>query len=100
MLFRYWTVSYRPTPFSLDRWGLGVIIEEAQSGGVVYQFVDPKVGAQQKALSSSMNAHIQSLVRHLQGYRSEQEGLPLGQSVSPGNPLQEWSVDSLSLIHI
>lgn len=95
MLFRYWTVSYRPTPFSLDRWGLGVIIEEAQSGGVAYQFVDPKsVGAQRKAFSSSMNAHIQSLVKHLQVYCSEQEGLPLGQSVSPGNPIQEWSVDS------
>lgn len=40
MRFKYWTVRMRPTPMSISTIGVGVIVEDTQSGIINYQFVE------------------------------------------------------------
>lgn len=39
MRFKYWTVRMRPTPMSISTIGVGVIVEDTQSGIIAHRFV-------------------------------------------------------------
>ena len=39
MRFKYWTVRMRPTPMSISTIGMGVIVEDTQSGIIAHRFV-------------------------------------------------------------
>lgn len=94
MLFKYWTISFRPSPYSLDRYALGVVVQSAEGGQVATHFVDGRSSIFRRGdLGRFVRHQIKLIEERLTPYTSSQEGFGFGHKFESESILQRWSAE-------